>query len=405
MSSDYFDLWKRAQDCIAQGALTNSKHPARHVLGVYPTHISHGRGASLIDHNGRRYLDYICGLGANLFGYGNTRALDQRVLLDGFSHSLPTHHEVEAAEALKQLFYFVDKFKFLKTGSEACAASLRMARAYTGREVVVSQAYHGWSDDFVSLTPPARGVPKRDCMRTLTDNNLGELDFSDVAAVILEPVITDYSPERGAFLQKLRDKCTKHGTVLIFDEVITGFRFPGYSVSRYFNILPDLIVIGKAMSNGLPLAAVGGKADIMDGDYFVSSTYAGEILSLAACKKVVELLVAGPQSYRIESLWDAGERFIQKFNAIAGQRIKLEAYPTRGIFKGTDIDKALFFQEAAKANILLCGSWFYNFPLVDHDFYFFSFLKNFIKRLIDDTLTLEGDMPISPFAEKARNGK
>lgn len=400
-----FKLWKRAQDSIAQGALTNSKHPHRHVFGIYPTHVRRGSGCYLFDSNNDRYVDYICGLGTNLLGYDNPKIIDRlkAVISDGISHSLPTHHEVEAAEALKQFFVFTDQWKFLKTGSEACAAAIRIARAHTGREIVLSEGYHGWSDDFVSLTEPAKGIPRErkifDIKRMYKDIRL-----SEVAAIIVEPVITDYSDGRRQYLENLRGICDKNGILLIFDEIITGFRFDKRCVAQFFNINPDLICIGKAIANGLPLAAVGGKAEVMSGDYFISSTYAGEILSLVACKEVTRLLEVD-HSYKMTTLWESGANFINRFNEVAGEFVTLEGYPTRGVFKGTPLNKALLFQEAARANILLCASWFYNFQLKDNDFYFFSFLTDFIERMKRGGIALKGEMPISPFAEKMRDGK
>lgn len=403
LDSNHWSSWKRAQKCIAQGALTNSKHPDSHVFGVYPTHAETANGAVLFC-NGKPYVDYICSLGANLLGHNNPRYIERlkQNIHHGLSHSLPTVFELDTAEKLKEIFYFVDKWKFLKTGTEACMAALKIARTVTGRSLILSEGYHGWSDEFVSLTPPATGVHSCNDILPLQDQFA---DWNDVAAVIVEPVITDYSDTRRAWLQALREKCTKHGALLIFDEVITGFRFPKFSVSQYFNITPDLILIGKAMAGGLPLAAVGGKAEVMDSNYFVSSTFAGEILSLVGCKAICELLT-GSHRFDMDKLWESGRDFIKRFNDLTRGLITIEGYPTRGVFKADNPRlKAILFQEAAKAGILLCNSWFYNFALTAHDFYFFTFLKDFMDRLDKDELVLEGNMPKSPFAERARNGK
>lgn len=130
----YFDskIFSRANRSIAQGALTNSKHADRFVKGIFPTHIKSGKGAYLIDESGNKFTDYICGLGTNLLGYGNPKHTNSLVegLGLGFSHSLPTLTEIEAAETYKAIFPFVDRVKFLKTGTEACMAAVRIARAY-----------------------------------------------------------------------------------------------------------------------------------------------------------------------------------------------------------------------------------------------------------------------------------
>lgn len=398
MPSTDFSTWRRAQDCIAQGTLTNSKNPHSHVLGVYPTHVIKGRGAILEDVDGKTYLDYITGLGVALLGYAHPKVLAavQMAAKDGFSHSLPTTYEIQAAEALKSLFTFVDLFKFLKSGSEACSAAIKIARAYTDRDLVLSDGYHGWHDPFVSLTEPALGVPEHSFIRPLSEWNG---DFDGVAAVIVEPVINDYTKERIRYLQELREKCTKAGALLIFDEVITGFRFDKYSVSRAINIAPDLIVIGKSMANGLPLAAVGGKKEVMNGEYFVSSTYAGEILSLVACKETVSVL----KKSNHEDFILSGSDFITSFNKIS-DLVKIRGYPTRGVFEGSPQAKALFFQEMCKAGFLFCNSWFYSYPLMEYKDFTIDAATDVLMRMKNGELILEGEMPRTPFAQKVRNG-
>lgn len=395
-------LYQRAQNCIAQGCLTNSKSPENHVLGVYPTHLGHKPGSgAYVYSNSTQYVDYICGLGTNLLGYGNGHITEavRPFLQYGNSHSLPTIFEIEAAEALKSMFYFVSKWKFLKSGSQACTAAIKMARAYTGRRIVLSEGYHGHEDEFVSLTKPATGVHSCTEIFPLEE----KVDPKEVAAIIIEPVITNATLQRTDKLSELRKYCDLHGIVLIYDETITGLRYNKHSVALSTNILPDLIILGKALANGFPLAAVGGKTKIMDGDYFVSSTYAGEILSLIACKTTVKLMMNNYQ-YNIDSLWESGQIFINKFNKIMDGKINLEGYPTRGIFTGSDLDVALLRQEACKAGILLHKTWFYNFPLVREDYLFFTFLEEFSKNLRMGQIKLEGQMPKSPFSQQVRNG-
>lgn len=400
MPSLDFDNYHRANNCIAQGALTNSKHPSSLVFGCYPTHIESALGCALYSKD-EQYIDYICGLGTNLLGYGNPFIAEKILPLVSYSpcHSLPTIYELETAEALKGFFPFCDRFKFLKSGSEACNASLRIARSFTGREKVLSKGYHGIGDQFISLTKPASGVPRQYGIDTLNEC-LDAHDFKEYAAVIIEPVDTDWSAERQKWLYELREKTQKAGCLLIFDEVITGFRFLNYSVANHVAIQPDLIVLGKAMAAGYPLAAVGGKSKIMDGDYFVSSTYAGDILSLKACHTVCQLL--GSKKYDINELWRDGERFIEQFNETAKGFIQIKGYATRGVFEGDPLNKALFLQEAALAKILFCNSWFYNFPLMKQTYETMDFLKDFISRMKTKSIKLVGEMPRSPFAAKVR---
>jgi glutamate-1-semialdehyde 2,1-aminomutase len=397
---------RRAQACIAQSYLTNSKRPESLIKGIFPSHIARGHGCYLFDHQGRKYLDFICGLGTNLLGYGNERvnAAISSELRNGYSHSLATHHELEAAEKLKELFPFVDCVKFLKTGSEACSAAVKIARAKTGRNLVFSAGYHGWADQFVSLTPPATGVgigSGRDIASfTGDDSELAALPTA--AAVIVEPVITDFSRERVEWLKMLREECTAAGTLLIFDEVITGFRFPKFSVSSFFGITPDLIVLGKAIANGMPLAAVGGKYDVMNGaEYFVSSSYAGETLSLTAAKTVMTLLQS---KYDLAWLWEKGKAFQDTFNSFWPEKLQIVGYPSRGILAGDAEIKALFMQEAARAGMLFGPSWFFNFPHTEAVDTAMGAIKTIFQRLQAGGVTMDGQPPQSPFAQRVREG-
>ncbi len=398
MTTD-FALHRRAQDCLAQSYMTNSKRPQSLVMGVYPTHVARGQGAFLYDHKGKKYLDFIIGLGTNLLGYAHPRvtAAVCAQALNGASHSLATHVEIEAAEKLKELFSFVDCVKWTKTGSSACSAALRIARATTGRSWVLSEGYHGTDDSFVSLTPPALGVPKDQHISLLSQ---WDGDWKAVAAVIVEPIITDISETRIAWLRALRETCTKNGVVLIFDEIITGFRFPKFSVSSYYGITPDLICLGKAIANGMPLAAVGGKYAVMNsGEYFISSTYGGETLSLAAAKEVMTLLQT---TYDCDWLWANGQRFLDEFNSLHSEKIWLEGYPSRSAFKGDELTRALFFQECCKAGMLMGPGFWMSYPLIDEAKNAMVSIKAIMARIKRGEVKLEGEMPKSPFAQKVR---
>src|SRR3990167_8178246 len=154
----------RAQKCIAQGYLTNSKRPESLIKGIYPTHVKGGLGCYLYDENNKKYLDFIGGLGTNLIGYGHAQIAQvvAETARMGPSLSLPTTYELDTAEMIKNYFPFVDKVKFFKSGSEACSAAMRIARTYTSSWDVWSDCYHGNNDQFVAMTPPAIGVPELD---------------------------------------------------------------------------------------------------------------------------------------------------------------------------------------------------------------------------------------------------
>lgn len=402
--NDEMSLWHRAQDCIAQDTLTNSKHPTSFVNGVYPKYVDFGQESCLFCQSGKTYVDYICGLGTNIVGYGNhviATALKE-ALYHGFSHSLPTRHEVAAAEKVKEVMPFIEMVKFVKTGTEACLAAIRIARCATGRTKVLTHGYHGWSDPFICNQPPAHGVWLPNGVLPLTDIEL--LDDS-YAAVIIEPIITDNGPERIKWLQDLRERCSKYGIVLIFDEIITGFRYKQFSASRFHNVHPDLLCIGKALANGLPLAAICGPKSLMsDRRYFVSSTYAGEILSLIAAKVTIGLLQTN-RTFSMDNVWPHGQAFIDKFNSLFPEKIQIKGYPTRGVFEGCDFTIALFFQEAVKAGLLFGKSFFYNSGHIEYDALSLSSIENILSGIKAGIYRLEGEMPQSPFAQKVREKK
>jgi glutamate-1-semialdehyde aminotransferase len=385
----------RAQDCIAHGYLTNSKRPESHVKGVYPTHVAKGQGCYLWDTKGKKYFDFICGLGTNLLGYGNETIANavHDAARKGPSLSFSTPYELDVAEQLKTFFPSMEVVRFLKTGTEACLAAVRIARAKTGSNEVMSEGYHGWSDEFVGLTPPAIGIAKPGhSMSKLHDYNQRQ------AIAIVEPVITDHSPQRKADLETLR----KNIDCLIFDEVITGLRFKDYSVSRALNVTPDIICIGKALGNGFPIAAIAGKKGVMNCDeYFVSGTYCGDIVSLAAASTTLKLLRT---RYNLDDLWRAGQRWLDEFNSFWPEKIKIVGYPTRGVFTGDDLIKALLFQECCDAGILFGPSWFFNFPLMEHGFNCLKTVGEIIKKIRFGGVTLRGEMPRSPFAQRVRGG-
>lgn len=394
-----FEHYRRAHEVIAQGSLTNSKRVECLIKGVTPTHVTHGQGAFLFTPDKKKYMDFICALGTNLLGYANphiTAAL-QAQLHKGWLYSLGSILEIEAAEKVRELMPFVSKIRFLKSGTEACLAAIRIAKAHTGREVVLSNGYHGWSDGFVSLSPPHLGVSPFPTIKPLTD--LRDIN-EEVAAVIIEPIITDYSPARLEWIDALIAKCKSTGTLVIFDEIITGFRWPNWTFAGDSGRRPDIICLGKAIAAGMPLAVVGLGPGIGDNkEWFVSGSYAGETLSLIAMKKTIECL---RNNYSIKDLWREGGYFLEKFNALWPEKIRIEGYPTRGVFKGDSTIIALFWQEACKAGMLFGPSWWFNFAHLDHVEAINSSCADIVNRIKNGQCKLEGELPTTPFAQKVR---
>lgn len=392
------EIHQRAKSCIAQGALTNSKRPESFIEGIYPTHLIKGHGCTVVDVNGNSYIDFICGLGTNLIGYDNLpmRHALRNAHYYGTSLSLPTLHEVKYAEDLKAHFHFVDRWKFLKTGTEACMAAVRMARAFTKRQLVLSEGYHGHADLFQSLNPPHNGVSIDQNIMKLEKHEMG-IDLA--AAVIIEPVMLDDSVSRRQYVEQLRKDCDKHGTILIFDEIITGFRFPKLSVANYWDIKPDLICLGKAMAGGMPLAAVGGRKEIMDGDYFVSSTYAGDIVSITAGHAT---LTAVAKNYPIKTLWEFGEEATTELNELCKGVVQFKGYATRGVLDGDELMKALFMQESVKAGLLFGPSYFFCHSHIDVWDQVKVLLRDVILKVKNPSTKLEGNLPVKPYAQKVR---
>jgi glutamate-1-semialdehyde 2,1-aminomutase/spore coat polysaccharide biosynthesis protein SpsF len=165
-------------------------------------------------------------------------------------------------------------------------------------------------------------------------------------------------------------------------------------------VTPDLICLGKAMGNGMPISVVGGSTDIMECDeYFVSSTFAGETLSIVAAQKTIEQLQT--PSFDLHHLWNKGEYFVKEFNKLGP--VKITGYPTRGVFEADLYTKALFWQEACMAGILFGPSWFFNFPHIEHIDKILSVCKDIMTRINTNSVKLIGALPQPPFSQRARN--
>ncbi len=400
-------IYNRAQKVIAQGALTNSKHPSTDVFGLFPTHFERGYGAHMFDQAGQKYLDLVCGLGVNFFGYG-CEDIERKVISNMYSGGSlggSTVQEVIAAEKLIQILPWCEKVKWLNSGTEACMAAIKIARTYTGRPFVLSEGYHGWSDEFVSLTPPANGINNQSCIGDLTkyalrDDFDGMLDAT--AAIIIEPVINDDSRKRIDFLKRIRKICDKHGIVLIYDEVITGIRYPKHSVASFTNIHPDLICLGKALGNGYKIGAVAGKSALMDSPYFVSGSYFSHIPTLTAVEAVLDLIITKPSKYNVPQLNEVSKGFILDFNRIFKGFVALEGWGNRATLTGPWDNIALLRQELIKCHIFTKNTFFFNWHIAA-EFDSLVELCHLIKSKIDvGAVRLEGGMPEKPFALKVR---
>ncbi|MDQ2961418.1 MAG: aminotransferase class III-fold pyridoxal phosphate-dependent enzyme [Candidatus Dormibacteraeota bacterium] len=321
------ELLERARRVLPGITQTYSKAPDQQVEGVYPVFLDRGEGCRVWDLDGNEYIDYPCALGPMVLGYGDPEvdvAVHERVAA-GPCFSLGHRLEVEVAELLVEMVPGAEMVRFLKTGSEATTAAVRLARAATGREHVAMCGYHGWHDWAIGHTTRNAGVPRavRDLTHQWTYNDLDSLRAvfaahpGEVGTVIMEPVGVE-APLPG-FLESVRDLVHEQGALLVFDEVITGFRLAEGGAQEYFGVLPDLAAFGKAMANGYPMAAVTGRAAVMEqivSTVFVSSTFGGDTVSLAAALATMSAIRRGGV---VEHLWRQGERLMEGFNALADE--------------------------------------------------------------------------------------
>ncbi|HEX5962130.1 MAG TPA: aminotransferase class III-fold pyridoxal phosphate-dependent enzyme [Gemmatimonadales bacterium] len=262
-----------------------------------PSRIVHSSGYRVWDENDREYIDYIMALGAVALGYGFpevTRAAVEAVE-NGVVGPLPPVLEEDLAAQICGLMPWIEQLRFLKTGAEAMAAAVRLARVATGRERILGCGYHGWLDWCQS----AEGVPRstRDLYAELPFNDAAEsrklirAAGDGLAAVVFEPVILrEPNPE---WLAVLREETERTGALLVVDEIKTVCRIAVGGACERYRIRPDLVVMGKAIANGFPLAAVGGRADVMAGvsRTWISSTLATEFMSLAAAQATFDVMV------------------------------------------------------------------------------------------------------------------
>lgn len=359
----------RARRVVPGASQTLSKGPGMFVEGAYPVFLDRGQGCRVWDVDGNEYIDYILGLASITLGYAYPAVTEAvaRQLERGSIFSLPHPLEVEIAERLRDVIPCAEMARFVKTGSEADAAAVRVARAATGRDVVIYCGYMGWHEWYAITTPRSKGIPK-DFARLVVPfdyNDLGSLEraldehHGRVAAVFMEPVLLD-APAPG-FLAGVKAAAHRHGALLIFDEIVSGFRWAVGGAQEHWGVVPDLATFGKGMANGLPLAAVVGRAELMRefDDIFVSSTFGGDTLALAACRATLDVYAGAPV---IDHLWRMGRRFQEGFTALAqrlGVSVRVLGFPVHPKIvidhrspEAARLLMSLFLQETAARGVI-----------------------------------------------------
>jgi glutamate-1-semialdehyde aminotransferase len=380
------DLHAAACRLIPGGSQTNSKRAEGNAPGVFPIFAERGRGARVWDVDGNEYVDYILALGPITLGYcyepvdAAVRAQLEKGIIFGLLHPV----EVEAAQALSDMIPCAEMVRFLKGGSEVTTAAARIARAYTGREVILNCGYRGWADTWTAAAANDRGVPG--CLKatiaTFPYNDLERVRAlftrhkGQVAAVFIDPIsVTLPAP---GFLEGLREVCHEHGALLVFDEIVTGARLAPGGAQEHFGVTPDLACFAKGIANGMPVGVVCGRGEVMSlaQDLLISVTYGGECLSLAAVVACCHEYTAKPVHQHI---WAQGTKLMGGFAALGEQHgvpfrcdglapMSQPGFHYSDPALNTDV-WTLFLQETAKRGVLIRrgGLLFITFSHTDAD--------------------------------------
>jgi glutamate-1-semialdehyde aminotransferase len=345
-----------------------------------------GKGSHVWDADGNEFLDYPMGLGPVSLGHGHPAVVEAvaKQMLEGTSFSWMHPLELELAEKITKIVPCAERVRFGKNGSDATTACIRAARAKTGRTRIARCGYHGWQDWSIdrSYGIRARGVPE-DVLRLTVPfpyNDLPALEAvladEPCAAVILEPITV--TPPAPGYLEGVRALATKYGAVLVFDEVITGFRYARGGAQEHFGVTPDLAAMGKGVANGLPLAIVAGKREFMEPfeEIFFSFTFGGETLALAAALATIDVMEKEDYWGHV---WKQGKKLQDGYRALARQFSLSDVtdcagmppwtvvtFVDRGRFTGLQL-KSLFQQEMLRMGVLFSGSQFISLSHSDED--------------------------------------
>ncbi|GGK33482.1 glutamate-1-semialdehyde 2,1-aminomutase [Nocardia camponoti] len=365
----------RLHDLIPGGAHTYARGADQYPEQMAPV-LVRGKGSRVWDADGNSYVEYGMGLRSVTLGHAYAPVLDAAAaaMANGMSFTRPTELEVLAAQDFLDLVPGADMVKFAKNGSDATTAAIRLARAVTGRErvAICQQPFFSTDDWFIGTTPMSAGIPTVSSA-TFPYNDIAALERvlteSPIAAVVMEPATALAEPAPG-YLAAVRDLCDRHGTLLIFDEMITGFRWSAGGGQQVYGVAPDLSCWGKAMGNGFPISALAGKREYMergglrtddDRVFLLSTTHGPETASLAAFRAVAHAYRAGDPVARMEA---AGRRLIEGFAALVADLgiadyLMLSGRPSCLIFRTLDPNhepsqafRTLFLQELLQRGVL-----------------------------------------------------
>ncbi|MGQ9857557.1 MAG: aspartate aminotransferase family protein [Thermodesulfobacteriota bacterium] len=324
------ELFEQAKGLVPGGVL-GARRPADFIQGEYPIFLDHGKGGRVTDVDGNEYVDFLCGYGPVILGYREEEvdeAVIRQIREKGFCFSLTQRYQNDLAEKLRQLVPCSEFSIFLKTGSDATTASIRIARAHTGRVKVMRCGYHGWHDWCVEMKG---GIPEKlyEDVFEFRYNDLDQLqDLMKVhgdrtAAIIMtpfgHPLHQKMEEPKPGFLEGVRELASKYGAVLVFDEVRTGFRLSMGGAQKLYGVTPDLAVLGKGMANGYAISVVTGKKEIMADaadKLFISSTFFPNSDGYVAALKTIEIL---ERDKVLDAIWKKGETFMGSIREILGK--------------------------------------------------------------------------------------
>ena len=376
-------MFARAQEIIAGQTQLLSRHPSLHAYGVSPIYAESAAGCRFTDVDGNEFIDMAGGTGIIYLGYCHPQVDAAAIaqIKKGIEYAVNSPLELELAELLIDAVPCAEMVRYAKGGGDADTVAVRIARAYTGRDKVLFCGYHGWHDWYISANladanqldshllagTPSAGVPKALAGTSIpfAYNDLADLrkqfesNRGEVACVIMEAA-RSFQPEPG-FLEGVRELCDAHEAVLIFDEVVTGFRYARGGAQEYFGVTPDLATFGKAVGNGYPIAIIAGRREVMRAveTSFVSSSYWSETASLAAAIAIQRII---REDDIISHIWKMGKRVregIRKLSQDTGVPFKIEGLPP--VFPlGLQVDNpapynTLITQEMAKRGVHMPG--------------------------------------------------
>lgn len=315
-------LFADAQKYIPGGV--NSPVRAYQSVGQTPAFIEKAKGAYIYDADGNKYIDYVCSWGPCILGHANETVIQavKTVCENGLTFGAPTEKETTLAKMIVEAVPAIEKVRLVSSGTEAVMSAIRAARGYTGKDKIIKFRgnYHGHSDGLLvkagsglltESVPDSAGVPKGYAENTLLADYNNEKSVEDlfkanddIAALVVEPVAANMGvvPPKRDFLEFLRDITQKYNSLLIFDEVITGFRIAYGGAGAYYGVKPDLVTLGKIVGGGMPLAAYGGRADIMDvvapvGNVYQAGTLSGNPVAVTAGIETLKILKNNPNIY------------------------------------------------------------------------------------------------------------